>query len=148
VESAAAQLTVVLATLLTVAACVVLQYEALIYLWRRLAAHGGHRRVKVLHAVASLMLLHGVEIAIFGVVLRLLTLWPACGSLHGEPSTDLLDYLYFSGATFSTVGFGELWPVGPIRFLAATEALAGLVLITWSASFTYLEMEKAWGGRS
>ena len=46
--------------------------------------------------------------------------------------------------TFSTVGFGDIAPVGPIRFTSATEALCGFVLITWSASFTYLEMEKFW----
>ena len=42
------------------------------------------------------------------------------------------------------MGFGEIWPTGAVRFLAATEALAGFVLITWSASFTYLEMERFW----
>jgi hypothetical protein len=33
---------------------------------------------------------------------------------------------------------------GRRRTGAGTEALAGLVLITWSASFTYLEMERYW----
>ena len=47
--------------------------------------------------------------------------------------------------SYTTVGFGDVTPVGPIRFMAATEALTGLVLITWSASFTYLEMERFWG---
>jgi hypothetical protein len=36
--------------------------------------------------------------------------------------------------TFSTVGFGEMWPVGAVRFLCGLEALTGFVLITWSAS--------------
>jgi Ion channel len=46
--------------------------------------------------------------------------------------------------TFTTVGFGEMWPLGAIRFLCAVEALAGFVLITWSAAFTYLEMQRFW----
>ncbi len=33
---------------------------------------------------------------------------------------------------------------GPIRFIGGTMALTGLVLITWSASFTFLEMERFW----
>jgi hypothetical protein len=45
------------------------------------------------------------------------------------------------------VGFGDLAPVGPIRFLAGTTALTGFVLITWSASFTYLEMARDWRER-
>ena len=49
--------------------------------------------------------------------------------------------------TFTTVGFGDLAPSGPIRFLVGTEALLGFVLLAWSASFTYLEMEKNWRER-
>jgi hypothetical protein len=144
VESAAAQVTVVLATLAALAVCVLLQYEALVLVWRRLSAHRGHRRVKVLHAVVLLMVLHAVEVAIFGTTLWLLSQWAACGGLVGQEVTGYFDYLYFSAITYSTVGFGEIWPVGPIRFLTGIESLAGLLLIAWSASFTYLEMEKAW----
>ncbi len=32
--------------------------------------------------------------------------------------------------------------------LTATEALVGLSLITWSASFTYFQMQKAFGNRN
>ena len=30
--------------------------------------------------------------------------------------------------------------IGPIRFVTGTESIAGLTLITWSASFTFMEM--------
>ena len=143
-ESTAAHFTVVIATLAALAACVLLQYESLIFVWRRLSAHGGHRRVKVLYAICSVILLHAAEIMIFGTVLWLLARWPAAGGLAGEHVGRFFDYMYFSAVTFSTVGFGEMWPVGAIRILCATEALAGFVLIAWSASFTYIEMEKFW----
>jgi hypothetical protein len=32
-----------------------------------------------------------------------------------------------------------------VRILAGMEALVGLVLITWSASFTFLKMQIYWG---
>jgi hypothetical protein len=35
-------------------------------------------------------------------------------------------------------------PVGPIRLLAGLEALNGLLLIGWSASYTYIAMERFW----
>ena len=143
-ESAAAFLVVAAATLSALAACVLLQYEYLIFAWRRLSEHTGHRRIKVLYAISSVLVLHVLEIMVFGAVLWLLTLWPATGSLAGEGPSGFVDYLYFSAVTFSTVGFGEMWPVGAIRFLCAVEALAGFVLITWSASFTYLEMQRFW----
>lgn len=53
--------------------------------------------------------------------------------------------MYFSAITYTTVGFGDFVPTGPVRFLAGTEALTGFLLITWSASFTFLEMRRYWG---
>jgi len=64
--------------------------------------------------------------------------------LQGNLSLGLLDFVYFSGATFTTIGYGDVVPVGPARFMAAMEALPGLVLIAWSASFTYVEMGRFW----
>jgi hypothetical protein len=135
---------VVLATLTVLALCVLLQYEYLVLVWRRLSEHTGHRRVKVLYGIASVILLHVIEIWIFAAAIFVLLLWPACGSLVGPERAGFLECVYLSAVTFSTVGFGDIAPVGPIRFLSGTEALAGFVLITWSASFTYLEMEQFW----
>jgi len=45
---------------------------------------------------------------------------------------------------FTTVGFGDLVPTGAIRVLSAAEGLAGLAMITWSASFTFLAMQRLW----
>ena len=139
-----AHLVVVVGTLLALGLCVLLQYEGLVLTWKWISRHKGHRRVKVLYAIACIITLHVVEIWIFGVVIWALLQWPATGSLHGPESADLLECVYLSAITFSTVGFGDIAPVGPIRFLAGMEALTGFVLITWSASFTYLEMERFW----
>jgi hypothetical protein len=42
----------------------------------------------------------------------------------------------------ATLGFGDLAPVGNIRLLTGMESLTGFVLIGWSVSFTYLEMDR------
>jgi hypothetical protein len=144
VHLTSANLVVILATVLAVSLCVLLQYEGLMFVWRKLARHEGHRRGKVLYGILSVMLIHVLEISIFGATIWLLLLWPAAGSLRGPESGDIFECIYLSAVTFSTVGFGDIAPVGPIRFLSATEALSGFVLITWSASFTYLEMEQFW----
>jgi Ion channel len=143
-QTTAAHAAVIVGTLLALALCVLMQYEYLMLVWRWLSRHAGHRRAKVLYGIASVILLHVIEIWIFGTVTFLLLLWPACGGLAGPESAGFLECLYLSAVTFSTVGFGDVAPVGPIRFLSGTEALSGFVLITWSASFTYLEMEQFW----
>ena len=143
-EAAAGHAAVVVATLAALSACVLLQYEYLVAVWRWLSTHGGHRRTKVLYGIGAVLLLHVIEIWIFGTMLWMLLRWEATGALAGEETLGFFDHIYFSAICFTTVGFGEIWPTGAIRFLAATEALAGFVLITWSASFTYLEMERFW----
>ncbi|MCX7960636.1 MAG: potassium channel family protein [Burkholderiales bacterium] len=130
-------------TAAAVVACVLIHYEGLVLASRTLARMGGHRRVKVLYAIGWLLGLHVVEIWIFGVALWALAHWPEAGSVGGG-IPHLFDAVYFSAVTFTTVGYGDLTPVGPIRFVSGTEALAGFVLIAWSASFTYLEMERFW----
>jgi hypothetical protein len=135
---------VVGATIAAVGAAVLVHYEGLVIAQRGIAREHASRRRKVLHAVSILIILHVVEIWIFGLVAWLLSLWAATGVVEG--ASDMLDYLYFSAVCYTTLGFGDLVPAGPIRFLAATEALMGLVLIAWSASFTFLEMERFWRG--
>jgi hypothetical protein len=140
----AANATVIAATVTAVLLSVLVHYEGLVITQRRIARERLRRRLKVLHAVSLLILLHVVEVWVFGMFFYLLLLWPDCGRLVGQDTIHFLDHIYFSAMCYTTVGFGDISPLGPIRLLAATEALTGLVLITWSASFTYLEMERFW----
>lgn len=43
---------------------------------------------------------------------------------------NFLDYLYFSGVTLLSVGYGDLVPVGKARFFALLEAAIGFLLPT------------------
>lgn len=135
---------VVSATFFAVAAVVLLHYEGLVALSTRLAGRSGQRRRKVLYAISAILVLHIIEIWIFGLTCWLLVMWPACGHIAGSENLLLFDAVYLSAVTYSTVGFGDLAPVGVVRFLIGTESLTGFVLITWSASFTYLEMAHFW----
>lgn len=139
---------VVATTLVVLVLCVLVHYEGLVLTQARIGRPHRHMRVKVLHAISLVIVLHVIEIWIFGAAFWLLLQWPECGTLAGTRSAHFFDYVYLSAMSFTTVGFGDVTPVGPIRFMAATEALAGLVLITWSASFTYLEMERFWSGKA
>ena len=136
-----------LAVILLTLAAVGLHYEGLSWLARRLAhAKGPHRR-RVLYAVIGLMALHVAEIWIFGGAYLLALSMPGAGSISGAPAAGILDAVYLSAMSFSTVGFGDVAPQGAIRFIAGTEAVLGLFLIGWSATFTFLEMEQNWNDR-
>lgn len=140
----AASALVVLVTAASVALAVLVHYEGLALLNRRLVRVRSQRRRKVLLGVYGVILLHVLEIWLFGFACWLLLMAPGTGSLGSVAPIPFLDAVYLSAETFSTVGFGDFAPRGAIRFLAGTEALVGFILITWSASFLYLEMEQYW----
>ncbi|MFH1600188.1 MAG: ion channel [Pseudomonadota bacterium] len=136
---------VVLATLLSVGVCVLIHYEGLTLVSRALARrHESERRRKVLYGILGVLALHIVEIWLFGLTFFGLLLLPGTGSVTGAHPLALFDAVYLASMCYTTVGFGDVSPVGPIRFLAGTSALTGFVMITWSASFTFLEMERLW----
>ncbi len=141
-----ANIGVVIATLVTVCLCVLLHYEVLNLLSRRLARLEGRHRRRVVFAIFGLLCVHTAEIWIFGMAYALLLQSPSFGSAHSVDG-GVLDFVYVSAMTFSTVGASDAYLIGPVRFLAGTEALTGLVLITWSASFTFLEMQRFWRDR-
>ncbi len=140
-----ANLIVVLGTIVAVGASVLVHYEGLNLLSQWLAKRREHHpRRKVLYGIFGVLSLHIAEIWIFGLTLWILLMLPNTGSVAGSIAGSLLDAVYLSANTYTTVGFGDLAPVGPIRLVGGTMALTGLVLITWSASFTFLEMERYW----
>lgn len=128
-------------TAMAVVACVSLHYEGL-RLLDHLRIGGINDRHRIVIMILCIMLLHIAEVWIFGTAYYLLLLDGGFGSFDGMSSTSFFDSVYFSATVFSTLGFGDIIPIGPIRFLTGTESIAGLTLITWSASFTFVEMMK------
>lgn len=61
------------------------------------------------------------------------------GSISGSVS-GMADFFYFSLICYTSLGFGDLVPEGGLRIVAGIEALVGLVMIAWTASYTYLMM--------
>lgn len=135
---------VAVATLLSIAALVFAHFEGLAALGRRYgeASPGAGDERRIMKVVFGLLTLHALEIALLGLVYWGLLMIPGTGTIVGTASMSFADSIYFSSVTYTTVGFGELSPDGPIRLLAGAEALTGFVLLTWSASFTYRQMSR------
>jgi hypothetical protein len=126
---------------------ILLHYEVLFQLDKYLpkVAHIAPR-FKVLLSVGVIFLAHVLEIWIFALGYYATLQFPLMGSLVGEISGHgaLLDCAYLSFITYTTVGYGEIVAQGYLRYLMGIEALVGLILITWSASFLFIEMQKYW----
>ena len=133
------------------AVAVVVHYEGVYWLARRYSRRKvdltGDRGT-MLKIIFALLGLHIIEIWCFGLAYWGLLHVPGAGSVAGVGGVEsLFDAFYLSASTFTTLGLGDLAPVGAIRVLSGCEALTGLLLITWSASFTYLEMARLWNER-
>jgi len=63
---------------------------------------------------------------------------------EGVDAADIGSVIYYSAITYTTVGYGDITPVGDIRFFAAIEALSGMVLVGWTASVIFTVMHRIW----
>lgn len=146
-QGALAQAIVVAATAAAIAASVLIHFEGLEVLGRYLGTRGRNAqrmgasgRWAMLWVIAGLLALHSLEIGLFGMIYWGLLLLLGLNAAHG----GLLESLYLSATSYSTVGFGDVAPLGPLRLLTATESVVGLLLIAWSGSFTFIEMSRHW----
>lgn len=93
-----------------------------------------------------IMLIHLVEVMIYGLAMWVLAMLER-GKLASTHPIDFhgpAEFFYFSIASYTTLGIGDIVPTGHLRIVVGIEALQGLILIAWSASFSYLVMEKFW----
>jgi hypothetical protein len=132
-----------------IAICCLNIYELLRYIWNLLPRLTWQPRLRVLAVVASMFIAHIINIWLFGTVYYLLHYYNL-GTLsgpaidNGRYTLDIFGCLYFSSVIYSTLGLGDISPLGALRMIAGVEALTGFILIGWTVSFTYLAMQRFW----
>ncbi len=104
-------------------------------------------RAKLLVVVFATFLAHLAEILLYAVAIYALIRYAHLGMLGAPERFSLDTALYFSAETYTSLGYGDVIPVGDLRLVAGVEALNGLLLIGWSASYTYIAMERFWSSR-
>lgn len=127
-----------------VAVTVLIHYQALFHITLWLQRSGISHRFRIVFGLVGALLAHVLEVCVFAVVYYLFIHQWGWGQLEGNFDGSFLNCAYYSFAVYTTVGFGDIYPIGDVRMLTGIEALTGLVLITWTASFLYLEMQNNW----
>ena len=87
---------------------------------------------------------HTAEGWVFAIACWLMIACWQPGVLSGGSQHSIFEFAYFSVVVYTSLGFGDIQPVAHVRLIAGVEALVGLLMIGWSASFTYLMMERFW----
>lgn len=102
------------------------------------------KRPHVVFGVSACFVAHTIEVWLFAGVYYLLGKETDAG-FADEVNRRFLDYLYFSTETYTSLGFGEIRLLtDDLRLLAGIEAMVGLVLLAWTASFNFMLMERYW----
>ncbi len=135
------------------AASIFIQYEALRLISLMVDEAQGPPRRSILLVVSGAMMIHIVVIAVWAVGYWVATGVLGLGSLIGADADHAGSYFVFSAEAYSSLGLGDINLAGPVRLLAGLEALTGLLMIAWSATFTFLAMQRFWkfhegGGKS
>jgi hypothetical protein len=100
-------------------------------------------RLKVLVVVLGCFVAHTIEVWLYALSYLLIDR-AGIGSLQGQVDESFADFLYFSATSYSTLGFGDVYPTGALRLISGIEGINGLFLIAWSTSFTYFVMDRLW----
>jgi len=96
--------------------------------WTRIEADFGPRRnlPMFLALFGGILVLHLMEIGVWAGVYC----WQNC-------LPDIETSLYFSGATYTTLGYGDVVLPRSWRLVGVMESLTGMLLLGWSAAFFF-----------
>lgn len=125
-------------------------YEILNKVWNRLPSLNITPRLRVMLVGIPIFFAHIVGIWVYAIAYFLIENYTQLGRIvgaariYGLNYESFIDCLYFSAATYTSLGLGDLVPTHNIRMLVGAEVLNGLVMIGWTISFTFLTMEKFW----
>ena len=75
-------------------------------------------------------------LVILGLHLAEISLW-ACAYFWNGGLSHFATAVYFSTASYTAVGYGDVLPLASWRLVGALESLTGVLLLGWSAAFFF-----------
>ena len=138
-------ITAVFACVALVVLTTLLHYEALRLISAALPRLRVATRARLVAVILGTFAAHALEIALYAAAIYALVHGLAVGALGAAGGPSWATALYFSAETYTSLGYGDVVPHGALRALAGVEALNGLLLIGWTASYTYVAMQHFWG---
>jgi len=135
---------VMVASVVLVVTTILILYETLRLTSNHLAELPLRPRARIIVVVLATFVGHTAAVWTYAFAYWVLMVKWQIGGFAGLPVDGFQDCLYFSVVTYTSLGFGDQIPTSHARLIAGVEALNGLLLIGWSASFTYLAMERYW----
>lgn len=64
------------------------------------------------------------------------------GDFNSGTISGAFDYYYCVAEVHSSPGYGNIYPPGTTRQIAAIEPLDGILMLTWSGAFPFMPVQK------
>lgn len=129
--------------LLAMSACLALQAATLTYAVRYFAWAGTRKRGRSAARVAFIQLATLMACLMVGTMIQIL-IWALLYRLTGLID-DFETAAYFSGVTFTTLGYGDVLLTGRLRFLAPFQAASGVMMFGLSTAALLAAVQKEFG---
>ena len=100
--------------------------------------HHFFRAVGILHLMIGI---HLMIILSFSLMFWLASDVLKLGTLCSQKDHVFMDYLYHAAVSYTTLGLSHV-PLGHLKIMTALVSLAGIMLLTWSATFYYTTIGK------
>ena len=118
-------------------------YETLRLLARTTRRVAGFRRMTLFVAISGLITAHIAEIGFFAGAFFLAVDVLNLGDFVETRPLEVSDYFYYAAETYSSLGYGDIYPIGQIRLLASVTPLIGILLLGWSGAFLFSLVENS-----
>ena len=126
-----------LLSIIAVLATSILHYESVHRLDLLARRPASRRHFSMLLIICSIIAVHLADIFFYSLIYRFAIDVLHIGSVSSATITSPMEMFYFAAETYSSLGQGDLLPIGAIRIISSISSLNGLLLLAWSGSFLY-----------
>jgi Ion channel len=86
-------------------------------------------RARLLAVIFGVFLGHLLEIGWYALAYFALHDHFGMGGFGGKVADNFATYFYFSAKSYTSIGMGDIFPLGSLRLITGVEALNGLLLV-------------------
>lgn len=122
--------------------CGAFQYSVLVRVSALCKRYESSQFIAMQITLVSAGVAHLLEAALYAGGFQLARLLELGGFNMSQPPSAM-DIFYFSIVNYTSLGLGDIYPTGHLRFLAGVESLNGFLLISCSVSALLMQMKSA-----
>lgn len=102
------------------------------------------KKLRMVWVMMILGLSHSFHIWIYAFTYYIAVHLISLGTIEGCTCENIIDFAYFAGANYTSLGYGDFIPTHGMRLMSVMTGLIGLMMIGWSTAFAFWWMQRHW----